>query len=385
MTTPAANHQVIITAGAMVTVLFLAFELSTKGNWKLAFTVGPGQKPRIRDVPPRDFAAVQQEIVAAKERFKLPEDCRVVSCYEAGRDGSWLHRFLASIGVKNKVVDSSSIEVNRRKRQAKTDRLDATKLVTMLIRWFGGEEKVWSITQVPSEEDEDARQLERELTTLKGDQTRLINSIKGLLIAQGIHVKTIGKDFEQWLPKARRWNGTPIPKSLGVRILVKLERLKLVRDQISALEKERRKQLKEGTSKAATTARTLYRLKGIGETGSMVISTEMFAWRLFNNRKEVGSSVGLTGTPFQSGGSAREQGIDKAGIKQVRRIIVDIAWGWTRHQPDSALTLWFTERFADAGKRQRKKGIVGLARKLLIALWRWVDKGILPDGAVLKA
>jgi transposase len=369
----------------MVTALFLALELSTKGNWKLAFTVGPGQKPRIRDVPPRDFAAVQQEIVAAKERFKLPEDCRVVSCYEAGRDGSWLHRFLASIGVKNKVVDSSSIEVNRRKRQAKTDRLDATKLVTMLIRWFGGEEKVWSITQVPSEEDEDARQLERELTTLKGDQTRLINSIKGLLIAQGIHVKTIGKDFEQWLPKARRWNGTPIPKSLGVRILVKLERLKLVRDQISALEKERRKQLKEGTSKAATTARTLYRLKGIGETGSMVISTEMFAWRLFNNRKEVGSSVGLTGTPFQSGGSAREQGIDKAGIKQVRRIIVDIAWGWTRHQPDSALTLWFKERFADAGKRQRKKGIVGLARKLLIALWRWVDKGILPDGAVLKA
>ena len=385
MTPSAAKQNDSMIVGAVVSVLYLAFELSTRGSWKLAFTDGPGQKPRIRNVTPGDYAAVQQEIVWARARFKLAEDCRVVSCYEAGRDGAWLHRFLRSIGVENQVVDSSSIEVNRRKRRAKTDRLDATKLVSMLIRWFGGEEKVWSIVQVPSDEAEDARQLERELTTLKTDRTRLINSIKGLLVTQGIKVKSIGESFGQWLRKVTRWDGTPIPEGLGVRILVKLDRLKLVRDQIGALEKQRRKQLKEGTSDAALTARKLYRLKGIGETGSTVIATEMLAWRTFANRKEVGSIVGLTGTPFQSGGPAREQGIDKSGIKQVRRIAIDLAWGWTRFQPNSALTRWYMERFADGGKRQRKIGIVALARKLIIALWRWVVHDTVPDGAVLKA
>lgn len=385
MTTSAANHNNTITSSAMVAVLYLAFELSTSGSWKLAFTNGPGQKPRIRNVAPGDHAAVQQEIFLAKGRFKLGEGCRVVSCYEAGRDGFWLHRFLASIGVENQVVDSSSIEVKRRKRRAKTDRLDATKLVSMLIRWFGGEENVWSVVQVPSDEDEDERQLERELTTLKSDRTRLINSIKGLLVTQGIKVKTIGKGFGHWLRKVSRWDGTKIREKLGVRILLKLERLQLVRDQVSALEKERRKQLKQGTSNAAITARKLHQVKGIGETGAMVFATEMFAWRRFANRKQVGSIVGLTGTPFQSGGPAREQGIDKAGIKQVRRIAIDLAWGWIRFQPESALTRWFLERFAEHGKRQRKIGIVGLARKLIVTLWRWVEQDIVPDGALLKA
>ncbi|MCP4555113.1 MAG: transposase, partial [Herbaspirillum sp.] len=251
MTTAVANHNDTIKAQIVASVLFLAFELSTKGNWKLAFTNGPGQKPRIRNVDPRDTDAVQKEIEKAKKRFKLPEDSRVISCFEAGRDGHWLHRFLGSIGVENLEVDSSSIEVNRRKRRAKTDRLDATKLASMLIRWFGGEKKVWSVVQVPSDEDEDARQLEREITTLKEDRTRLINSIKGVLITQGIKAKTIGKGFESWLRDARRWDGTRIRENLGVRVLCKVERLELVCNQIAALEKDRSRKIKAGSSKAA--------------------------------------------------------------------------------------------------------------------------------------
>lgn len=385
MTTSAANQHNTINTLAVEPVLFLAFELCSKGNWKLAFTIGPGQKPRMRSVTPRDTDAVEREIALAKKRFKLPEDCRVVSCYEAGRDGHWLHRFLHCIGVENIEVDSSSIEVNRRKRRAKTDRLDATKLVSMLIRWFAGEDKVWSIVQVPSDEDEDARQLERELATLRDSSTELTNSIKGVLVAQGIWIKSIGNDFPAWLRKARRWDGTPVREQLGIRVLCKIQRLELVRDQIKALEKRRKQQLKEGASKAAEKARKLHRLKAIGPVASMVFSTEMFAWRTFNNRKEVGSIVGLTGTPFQSGGPGRDQGIDKAGIKHVRKIAIDIAWGWVRYQPESALTRWFQERFAENGKRQRKIGIVALARKLIIALWRWVEQDVLPDGAVLKA
>ena len=170
--TTATNFENTINFQPLVPVLFLAFELCSRGKWKLAFTIGPGQKPRIRSIDPDDTKALLEEIALAKLRFKLPEDCRVVSCYEAGRNGHWLHRFLVSINVENLEVDSSSIEVNRRKRRAKTDRLDATKLASMLIRWFAGEHKVWSVVQVPPDEDEDARHLERLLGTLKKEKTK---------------------------------------------------------------------------------------------------------------------------------------------------------------------------------------------------------------------
>ena len=366
-------------------VLFLSFELCSRGKWKLAFSVGPGQNARIRNIAPDDTRAILEEIALAKKRFKLPEDCKVISCFEAGRNGHWLHHFLISNGVDNIEVDSSSIEVNRRKRRAKTDRLDAIKLLSMLIRWFGGEDKVWSVVCVPSDEDEDARQLERLLRTLKKEKTRMSNRITSLLCTQGIKIKTVGRDFPSWLSKVVRWDGSPIPQFLGMALLVLFEVLTLIWDKIAAIEKKRRELHKKSESKAAKAARKLHRMKAIGMNGAWVLSTEIFAWRSFNNRKEVGSIVGLTGTPYQSGGPGQDQGIDKSGVKAARGIAVELAWCWIRYQPNSGLTRWFNENYAKGGKRQRKKGIVALARKLMIAFWRWVEQDIVPDGAELKA
>jgi transposase len=355
------------------------------GKWKLAFTVGRGQKPRIRTIDARDIEAVKNEIEAAKKRFGLADGCRVVSCYEAGRDGFWIDRFLQSIDVRNIVVDSASIEVSRRRRRAKTDRLDCQKLVTMLIRWDEGEKKVWSVVQVPTVEEEDARHLHRELRTLKTEQTRLVNRIKGLLAGYGVKITKIDTKFPTWLREQEQWDGSQLPNGLGRRILIEYDRLRLTRAQIVAVEKERRRLLKESKTQDAEVARKLMSLRALGDSSGWTLSTELFSWRKFSNRKQVGSIAGLTGTPFDSGGSSREQGIDKAGNKRVRALAVELAWCWLRHQPDSELSKWFNKRYGNEGKRFRKIGIVALARKLLIALWRWVDQDVLPEGALLKA
>ena len=364
--------------------LYVGLELGGK-RWKLAFTVGRGQRPRLRTLVARDIVAVREVIEAAKERFGLCGDCRVLSCYEAGRDGFWLHRFLESIGVENQVVDSASIEVPRRKRRPKTDRLDACKLVMMLIRWDEGEDKVWSVVRVPSAEAEDARELHRELKTLRAEQTRLVNRIKGILIGKGVRVATTGKGFREWLHKVRLWDGSRLPQRVGQRVLVEYDRLCFVRQQIAAVERERHRLLKEGEGQDAIVARKLHRLRSVGVSSAWTFSSELFGWRRFSNRKEVGSISGLTGTPFNSGSSDREQGISKAGNKRVRSVAVELAWCWLRYQPQSALSQWYEERYGGGGKRLRKIGIVALARRLLIALWRWVDQDVLPEGARLKA
>jgi len=363
--------------------LYVAFELGWK-TWKLASTVGLGQRPRISTIPAGDTEAVVKEISKALERFGLPRDSRVVSCYEAGRDGFWLHRFLTHVGVENVVVDSASIEVSRRSRRRKTDRLDAIKLVTMLVRYHLGE-KTWCVVQVPTVEGEDSRQLHRELKTVKKDATRHNNRIKGLLANHGIRIGSIPKNFESWLEEQRLWDGSPLPRGVGVRILLEFERLCFARTQILAIEKERRRLLAERTTRDAQFAYKLKRLGAIGDNGAWTFSTELFATRTFKNRKQVGSLVGLTPTPNDSGESDREQGIDKAGNKWVRGMAVEIAWAWLRFQPRSALSLWFERRFGAGSKRLRKIGIVALARRLLIALWHWTEHDVLPQGATLKA
>lgn len=363
--------------------LYVAFELGWK-TWKLASTVGLGQKPRVSTIPAGDEQAVVKEISKALERFGLPQDSRIVSCYEAGRDGFWLHRFLIHVGVENVVVDSASIEVSRRSRRCKTDRLDAIKLVSMLVRYDFGE-KTWCVVQVPSVEGEDSRQLHRELKTLKKDSTRHINRIKGLLANHGIRIKSIPRDLKPWLEKQRLWDGSPLPHGVGVRILLEFDRLRFVRSQILAIEKERRRLLAECTTRDAKVAQKLKRLGAVGDNSAWAFSTELFATRTFNNRKQVGSLVGLTPTPFHSGESGREQGIDKAGNKWVRGMAVEIAWAWLRFQPRSELSLWYERRFGNGSKRLRKIGIVALARKLLIALWHWTEHDVLPKGATLKA
>ena len=360
-------------------VLYFSLELGQK-SWKLAFSVGLGQKPRLRTIAAGDTTTLMAEIALAKRRFGLPENAPVASCYEAGRDGFWLDRFLRSQKVENLVVNSSSIEVNRRKRRAKSDRLDAVKLVEMLIRWCNGERKVWSILRVPTAADEDRRQLHRELIELKQERTAHVNAIKGLLAGLGLR-SSVNADFPEHLEELRLWDGSAVPEALRERLLREFQRWRLVGQQVHELEKKRTEKIREGADPEAEQVRQLLNLKGMGENGTWLLVNELFAWRRFANRRELGSLAGLTPTPYASGESRREQGISKAGNRRVRWMMVQLSWGWLQYQPDSELSQWYQRRFGDGNPRVRKIGIVALARKLLIALWRYLETGEPPAGA----
>jgi transposase len=363
-------------------VLYLAFELSQK-QWKLGFTIGIGQPPRIRNITARDLNALHWEIRQARQRFHLPENTCVVSCYEAGRDGFWLHRYLQQQGIANLIVDSASIEVNRRMKRAKTDCLDVTKLLTMLMRYHLGERKVWRTVTVPDEECEDRRHFHRELADLKVERTRHINRIKGLLTGQGV-CALIQPDFLDFLSTVRLWNGNSISKELRSRLEREYQRIQLVNQQIDELEAYRRETLRTSQQPHIQQVRQLMRLQGVGINSAWLFVMEFFSWRAFHNRREIGALAGLTSTPYQSGGTNQEQGISKAGNRHIRAMIIEIAWGWLHFQPDSQLSRWYQQRFGQGSSRLRRIGIVALARKLLIELWRYLETGIPPDGAVLQ-
>jgi transposase len=360
-------------------VLYLAFELGWS-EWKLAFTTGMAQKPRMRSVRARDLRGLELEIAKAKQRFGLTDKATVLSCYEAGRDGFWLHRFLESRGIQNRIVDSASIEVNRRQRRAKSDRLDAGKLVSMLVRYQAGEKKVWSVVRVPSVAAEDDRQLHRELEALKDERTQYINRIKGLLASQGL-AGQVNASFCQWLREARLWDGSRVPAELQSRLRREYERWQVVDRQIKELSATRRQRIIQGESVAVEQVRALLELRGVGLNGAWLLVYELFAWREFENRRQVGGSVGLTPTPYDSGTTQHEQGISKAGNRRMRRMLVELAWCWRRWQPDNTLTRWFEARFGPGNRRSRKIGVVALARKLLIALWKYLKYGEWPEGA----
>ena len=362
--------------------LFLAFELG-QNTWKLGFTIGVAQPPRERTIPAGDVARLQQEITRAKQRFGLPEDARVVSCYEAGRDGFWLHRSLVAHDIQNHVIDSASIEVNRRQRRAKTDRLDVRKLLTMLLRHMAGERKVWSVVRVPSVEEEDRRQLHRELTTAKQDRTRVINRIKGLLAGHGVQLALQG-DVDAQLDHVQQWDGSPLPSALRTRLKRAWQQVGFLTAHIQKWEAERRALMRRREDPVLDQVRQLFTLRGIGVNSAWLYVMEFFAWRDFQTSKQVGALAGLTPTPYQSGQSRRELGIAKAGNRHIRAMAIEIAWAWRRFQPDSALSQWYERRFGAGSARLRKLGIVALARKLWIALWRFVKTGVLPEGAVLK-
>ena len=372
------NHEYSVFAS----VLYLAFELSS-AHWKLGFTTGLGRRPRERTIKAGDLIALQEEIRRAKRRFGLPYATQVVSCYDAGRDGFWLHGYLEEQGVENLVVDSSSIQVNRRARQAKTDRMDVEKLLSQLIRYRGGERDVWSVVRVPSLEAEDNRQLHRELGTLKKDRTRHINRIKSFLVGQGIQTRVTGNFLEE-LKRVRKWDGSAIPAGLRARLEREYRRLELVQEQIKVLERERAEAIRHSEEESVETVRKLLKLKGIGQNAGWLFGMEFFCWREFSNRKEVGALAGLVPMARQSGGSYRELGISKAGNRHIRGMAIEIAWGWLRFQPESQLTKWYEKKFGHASKRVRKIGIVAVARKLMISLWRYLETGAIPEGAVLK-
>jgi transposase len=362
--------------------LLLAFELGQR-SWKLGFTVGMGQRPRIRQIPAGAIGTLVMEIERAKKRLSLPADSPVISCYEAGRDGFWLHRYLVAAGVTNYVVDSSSIEVNRRARRAKTDCLDLAGLLSLLARYVLGDQRAWRVVRVPTVAEEDARHLSRTLEALTQDRTRLMSRLKSLLATQGVSLP-INAQFLPRLEAAQLWDGTPLPPGLQERLTRTWRQLQEVDGQLrdlKTLRLTRPEHLTPATSLALT---QLLSMRAIGPIGASVLATEIFGWRRIRNRRELGALVGLVPAPYQSGETHYDQGITRAGNAHVRRVIVQLAWGWIRHQPDSALTHWYQQRFGGGGKRVRKIGIVALARRLLIALWRYLETGIVPVGAQLK-
>jgi transposase len=356
----------------------VSFELSLK-SWGLTF--GNGARITRRVVGGGDFAGVLEALKWAKQRLKLAADCEVLSCYEAGRDGFHLHRWLEAQGIKNLVVDSSSIEVDRRARRAKTDRVDGLKLLELLMGYWR-EAKKLAVVRVPSEQQEDERRVHRERGRLEKEVTAHRNRIRGLLFAQGVRVNSIG---------GRGWAQRVQKMELGEYLKAELERegarLALVQTQLKTLESSRAKRLADKQSKdvAIGLVKQLLRLYAVGINSAWVLVKEFFAWREFRNRRELGALSGLVPTPYNSGNQVREQGISKAGNRRVRALLIELAWQWLRHQPQSALAQWFNARFAAGGSRTRRIGIVALARKLLVALWRYLQHAELPAGARMKA
>jgi len=366
---------------AVAPVLYIALETGAR-KWKVGFSIGFGQRARTCTIEAGDLNVLGVEIVKAKARFKLPADAGVRSCYEAGRDGFWIARALAEAGIENLVLDSSSILVDRRARRSKSDGLDVAALLDLLMRYHSGERRCCRVVAVPSREEEDARQMQRELRELKKERTALTNRIKGLLATQGIRLT--GRGLRLRADELRDWSGRPLEEGLRNRIGRELARLETLNAQIGEVESERKEKLKT-TERSADVAKKLMKLKSIGPETAWTCSVEIFAWREFRNTRQVGSLLGLAPTPYQSGSSNHEQGISKAGNRHVRAIAIDFAWSWLMYQPRSELSRWFETRFAGGGPRMRKKGIVALARKLMIALWKYVQHDELPAGALLRA
>ena len=361
------------------TTLYVACELSKK-EWKLAVTSGRGETPWLRTVVSGDLAAVQRVVETGRQRFGLPASAPVVTCYEAGRDGFWIHRALTGLGYRNRVVDSASIEVNRRARRAKTDRLDALKLARMLVRVCTGEAGVWREVHVPSAAAEAARQVSRERTALTQEQTRLRNQLRSWLAVWGASLP--GRRSADWWTTVRDWAGAPLAPEVQARLARASARLALIESHLATLATQQA----AAVSTAAPTSplRQLVRLKGVATTSASVLLDEGLVWRGFRNRRQIGGLLGFAPTPYDSGESHRDQGISGAGNTRLQSISIQLAWNWVRWQPESALTRWYRERFG-TGKRARRIGIVAVARRLLIALWRYATQGVVPEGAVLSA
>ena len=365
--------------------LYVALELSNQA-WKLA--LGDGQQKRQVQVVARDQVRFWKEVAKAKAKFKLPEDTPVYSCYEAGRDGFWIHRMLKAGGVANLVVDPASIEINRRARRTKTDRLDADKLLAMLLRyWVYGEKKTWSVVRVPEAEDEARRRLHRSAERMKKEKVGHICRLRALLALHGVAVKRWPSSWRA----LRDWQGQPLPAELEQE----QERLDLVKKQLGDVEGRRKERVQAvvGTgqgkpgpvSASEQWTEKLSHLHGLGAETAWTLSHEFFGWRDFKNRREVGAASGLVGSPYNSGDSRHEQGISKAGNARVRHLMTELAWRWLRFQPESALSKWYQARFGGGTGRMRRIGIVALARKLLVALWKYGAQGQLPEGAVARA
>lgn len=370
------THQAKSTAAA----LYVACELSAT-EWLLTMSRATDAHRLRARVRPGDRVAVERVLAETRRRMGLAADAPVRSCYEAGRDGFWPHRCLTTLGVTNLVVDSSSIEVSRRARRAKTDRLDGEKLLRLLLRHWGGEQKMWQVVHVPSREAEDARHASRALTTLQAERTRYRNRIRGLLALHGVRRVRLDAQFPARLATLTDWAGAPLPPGVVARLEETwrlLDRVETERQRARRLERE------QVRGSAGTVAQRLAHVRGIAARSATILAEELFR-RDLRHRREVGALTGLVSAPYRSGTIVRDQGIAPSGLPAVRRVAVEIAWAWLRYQPASALAQWYHRRFGGGGAVTRRIGIVALARRVIIALWRYVEHGIVPEGALLKA
>jgi transposase len=329
-----------------------------------------------------DCAGLLRLISEIRERVrrKLGIMAAVVTCYEAGYDGFWLHRLLTAEGITNYVFDPASIAVEQRGRRAKTDRIDGKLQLRTLMAYARGEPRVVRIVQVPSREQEDARRVNRERDRLISEQTAHTNRIKALLRQHGMAVgKPRRRDWLKWLADQRDWEGQAVPPWMLAELTHEHARLMLVCEQLEAITRA----LAATTAPSAHERDLLQRLKSLGLVTAAGLANEVF-YKDFRNRRQVGAYVGLTPSPWQSGGTDREQGISKAGNPRARKMAIELSWLWVLHQPDSALTRWFKARTLKASKRIKRIAIVALARKLMVALWRFLTTGLMPQGAVLK-
>lgn len=372
-------------ASAEYATVHLVFELS-KAHWKLGVMLPSSQKLSRYTIAGGDLPALAARLATARTKAaRGGKPVRIVSCYEAGLDGHWLHRWLTEQGVISHEVDPSSIEVNRRARRAKTDRIDLEKLMRVFLAYLRGEPRVCSMVHVPTVEDEDRKRRTRERERLLKERTAHTNRIKGLLFGQGIRdAMPLKPNFIAGLDKMRTGDGRALSPRLREEIVREHERLCLVHKQILALEAKSKAELRApapGSAEAKTMH--LIDLKSIGPVGGQELFNEVF-YRSFDNRRQLGSYFGLVGTPYDSGESRRDQGISKAGNRRARRMAIELAWLWLRHQPGSALSRWFHARVAGLKGRIRRISIVAMARKLMVALWHYLTNGLVPTGAVLR-
>ena len=368
--------------------IFVAIELSQR-SWLITLHSPDRDRISRHKLESGDCAGLLGLIASVRERAarKLGSAPAVASCYEAGYDGFWLHRELTEAGITSLVFDPASIAVDQRARRAKTDRIDGELLLRTLMAHLRGEPRVVRVVRVPSIEQEDARRASRERDRLVKEQTGHTNRIKALLRLLGLAFGNPRRaDWVSWLGRQTDRRGGPVPPQLLAEVTREHARLMLVRQQLAALEQTPAAAPQTCAAAAQMIERRdhLVRLKSIGPAIGATLTNEVF-YKDFRNRREVGSYFGLAGTPWQSGGTDREQGISKAGNRRARHKAVELAWLWLKHQPDSALSRWFNARARDASKRIRRIAIVALARKLMVALWRYLTTGLVPEGAVMKA
>jgi len=366
--------------------IFVAIELSQK-SWLVTLHSPDRDRISRHKLEGGDHAGLLALLAKVRERasLKLGAVPKVVSCYEAGYDGFWLHRLLTEAGIGNFVFDPASIAVEQRARRAKTDRIDGELLLRTLMAYLRGEPRVVRIVRVPSVAQEDARRASRERDRLVTEQTGHGNRIKALLRLVGMAVgNPRRRDWLGWLERQRDRQGHPMPPHLLAEVKREHARLMLVREQLAALEQASATSAASVPAQMAERRDLLQRLKALGPAFAATLTNEVF-YKDFRNRRQVGAYCGLASSPWRSGGIDREQGISKAGNPRARLKAIELAWLWLRHQPESELSRWFHTRTANAGKRAKRIAIVALARKLIVALWRYLTTGLVPAGATMKA